>query len=93
MRLKTKSMKFSAASSPTRNHSLSPTESPTSESYFPPLASPATRPTPTTDIGLSTSRSAPPNAAFQTPTMRSGTWTSASAVPADEAPDDAWARR
>ena len=61
-------------------HSLSPTDSPTRASYLPELTSPATRPTPTTDIGLSTSRSAPPNAAFQTPTIRSGTWTSASAV-------------
>ena len=45
------------------------------------MASPATRPTPTTDIGLSASRSAPLNAACQTPTIRWGTWTMASAVP------------
>jgi hypothetical protein len=45
-------------------------------------SSPATRLAPTTLTGLSCSRSAPPNAAWNTPTIFSGMCTSASAVDA-----------
>ena len=88
MRLKTKSMRVERGQQPDEEPELVRRVLTDHHVELPALTSPATRPTPTTDIGESMARSSPLKAACQTPTIFCGIRMTAPAVLPQALPDD-----